>query len=158
LQDNFFKDPERLAKFLDRMKQLMREKSLKYQGDFNEKIGTQRALTRWKSGESTPSLTSCVAIKEVFGKSLDWIILGEQSPQFLREQAAEPYEVRPLAPMEAELLNETMAKVEEVLKEEKQKLNPEQKARLLTRVYNDCAEDRIKPDFVMVKRYLWILK
>jgi hypothetical protein len=67
----------------------------------------------------------------------------------LLESATEPYEARPLAPMEADLLNQTLTMVENVLKE--------QKARMLTRVYNDCAKDRIKPDGIMVKRYLWIL-
>ena len=73
------------------------------------------------------------------------------------ESATEPYEARPMAPMEADLLNQTLTMVEKVLKEQKRQLLPGQKARLLTRVYNDCAEERIKPDGIMVKRYLWIL-
>ena len=75
----------------------------------------------------------------------------------MAEPAAEPYDARPLAPVEAELLHATMVKVEEVIKEEKRQIHPEQKIRLVTRIYNDCAEDRIKPDSIMVKRYLWIL-
>jgi hypothetical protein len=157
LQDNFFKDPERLAEFLARMKELMRQKNLKHQDDFNEAIGTQRALTRWKSGESTPSLNSCVAIRKAFGKSLDWIILGEQSPQFLHEPAAEPYEARPLASQDFELLNDSIEKVEEELNEEKKALTKGQKFRLILRVYNDCVEFQKKPDRDMVKRYLSVM-
>jgi DNA-binding XRE family transcriptional regulator len=154
LQDNFFKDPERLAKFLDRMKELRREKNLKFQKDFNEKIGIQRALTRWKTGESTPSLTSCVAIKKAFGKSLDWIILGEEMRPSLAELRSE-YEDRPLPHLAADLLNTAWITLDAILKAEKQRLRPEDKVALLAQIYNDCAKDRIKPDKIMVKHYLW---
>jgi hypothetical protein len=157
LQDNLFKDPIWLSEFLERMEKLMIEVGLKNQQDFNERIGTQRALTRWKTRESTPSLKSCIAIKQAFGKSLDWIIFGEEPSPGLAEFRPTSYDARPLAPIEAELLNEAMIKVDEVLKEEKKQLRPEQKVRLITRIYNDCAEDRIKPDHVMAKRYLWLL-
>ncbi|MCL4500228.1 MAG: hypothetical protein M1438_00025, partial [Deltaproteobacteria bacterium] len=69
----------------------------------------------------------------------------------------ETYEVRPLAPIEADLFHQVTVLVEQVLKKEKRRLTPEQKARFITRIYNDCAEDRIQPDAVMVKRYLWLL-
>lgn len=132
----------------------MREKNLKFQRDFNEKIGTQRALTRWKSGESTPGLTSCVAIKESFDKSLDWIILGEEmeSP---RAEKRPQYQSRPMAHIDADLLNASLATVDAVLKAEKQQLRSEDKMALLAQVYNDCAEEGIEPDTIMVKHYLW---
>lgn len=140
------------------MKDLMREKNLKFQGGFNKIIGTQRALTRWKSGESTPSLTSCVAIKEAFGKSLDWIILGEES-HHLGEHPAEPYEARPLAPIQPALLGDTISMVEETLKDllrskKIHKLTEDQKNMLIAKVYAQCAEDLITPDRLLIEKYL----
>jgi transcriptional regulator with XRE-family HTH domain len=125
------------------------------QDEFNKAVEVHSAVTRWKSGDTTPSAESLLAIKQVFGISIDQLLTGEELPMILREFAPEPYEARPLALIETELLNEAMAKMEEVLKAEKQKIRSEDKAMILTQVYNDCAEERIKPDAIMVKRYLW---
>lgn len=149
-----FNDQEWLAGFILRMVALMKEEGIKDQNEFNEKIGIQRALTRWKTRETTPSLKSFLAIKKAFNRSLDWIIFGKETVQPLQE--INPV-ARSLTREEVQLLNEVMIMVEEVLEEEKKQLRVEQKSRILTRIYNDCAEDQIKPDRVMVKRYLSIL-
>jgi transcriptional regulator with XRE-family HTH domain len=128
------------------------------QDEFNKEINVQQAVTRWKSGETTPSADSLLAIKKAFGVSIDQLLTGQTESQGLQEFIPVSYDARPLAPIEADLLNEAMIMVEEILKKEKRQLQPEQKAKLLTRIYNDCAEDRIKPDSIMVKRYLWLLE
>ena len=140
------------------MEELRREKNLKFQKDFNEKIDIQRALTRWKTGESTPSLASCVAIKRAFGKPLDWIILGEES-HHLGEHPAEPYEARPLAPVQPALLGDTISMVDATLKDllrskKIHKLTEDQKNMLIAKVYAQCAEDLKPPDRLLIEKYL----
>jgi transcriptional regulator with XRE-family HTH domain len=157
LTDNFFKDPEWLAKFLERIGKLMREEGLNDQNEFNEKIGIQRAITRWKTGETSPGLKSCLAIRNAFGRSLDWIIFGEEPAKTSQEIAPKSDKARPLASKDFELLSDCISKVEEEVNDEKKTLQKAQKFRLIFRVYNDCVEDRIKPDKAMVKRYLSIL-
>ena len=68
--------------FLQQVQKLMEEKGIKDQKEFNEMVGVQRAITRWKSGESRPSVDSLMVIKEIFGKSIDWLLTGEESPAF----------------------------------------------------------------------------
>jgi len=68
--------------FLQQVQKLMEEKGIKDQKNFNEMVGVQRAITRWKSGESRPSVDSLMMIKELFGKSIDWLLTGEEAPGF----------------------------------------------------------------------------
>ena len=68
--------------FLQQVQKLMEEKGIKDQKDFNEMVGVQRAITRWKSGESRPSVDSLMMIKKLFGKSIDWLLTGEEAPGF----------------------------------------------------------------------------
>lgn len=157
MQDNFFKDPQRMAKFLARMRTLMEDRGLKTQEEFNAAIGTQRALTRWKMGESTPGVASLVAIKKVFGKSLDWIILGEEPSYRLIEAGRDDYDTRPAPPADPVLLGQVLEIADLVLKTHKLKLTPGQRGRLVAKVYDQCATDRIKPDDIMVKRYLLLI-
>lgn len=144
--------------FLGQIDKIKAEFGFKKDRDFDRALGLKNKLYRWRKGDvKGVTLETLLLIREKFKKTLDWLLFGEEPILALAEFTPESYDARPLAPIEADLLNEAMAMVEEVLKEEKQKLQPEQKARLLTRIYNDCAEDRIKPDSIMVKRYLWIL-
>jgi len=68
--------------FLQQVQKLMEEKGIKDQKDFNEMVGVQRAITRWKSGESRPSVDSLMMIKKLFGKSIDAMLTGEEAPPF----------------------------------------------------------------------------
>ena len=72
--------------FLQQVQKLMEEKGIKDQKDFNEMVGVQRAITRWKSGESRPSVDSLMMIKKLFGRSIDWLLTGEEAPPFQRIQ------------------------------------------------------------------------
>lgn len=66
--------------FLQQVQKLMEEKGIKDQKVFNEMVGVQRAITRWKSGESRPSVDSLMMIKQLFGKSIDSLLTGEEAP------------------------------------------------------------------------------
>jgi phage repressor protein C with HTH and peptisase S24 domain len=68
--------------FLRQVKKLMAEKGIKDQQQFNEMVGVQRAVSRWKSGECRPSVDTLMVIKEIFGKSIDWLLTGEEPPSF----------------------------------------------------------------------------
>ena len=68
--------------FLRQVKKLMEEKGIKDQKVFNDMVGVQRAISRWKSGESRPSVDSLMVIQEIFGKSIDWLLTGEEPRAF----------------------------------------------------------------------------
>ncbi len=66
--------------FLSQVKKLMVKKGVKDQQQFNEMVGVLRAISRWKSGETRPSVDTLMVIKEVFGVSIDWLLTGEAPP------------------------------------------------------------------------------
>lgn len=74
--------------FIARLGKIMEERGIKEQAEFNELIGVQRAITRWKTGETSPKIESLIAIKKLFDKSLDWLLFGE-----------EPKRIQPLQPL-----------------------------------------------------------
>ena len=141
---------------ISQIEKILQEKGIN-QSEFNEAIKVSQAITKWKSGQ-TPSAESLLAIKKTFGISIDHLLTGEEpcAPE-IAASPKEIYEARPLAPVEAELLNQILTIIEETLKEEKKALAAELKGRLISRIYNDCAEDRSKPHATMVKRYIWLL-
>lgn len=48
------------------------------QNDLAVRIGaTPTIVSRWERGTAAPGRESCVALAEVFGCSLDWLIRGE---------------------------------------------------------------------------------
>jgi len=125
---------------------------------FDEEMGWQNNLYRWRRPSAkSVSLITILKISRKFNKSLDWLVWGKEPTNIAAELAAEPYAARPLAPLEADLLHRISGLVEVVLSKQPKPLLPEQKTRLITRIYNDCAEDHSQPDEVMVTRYLWIL-
>jgi transcriptional regulator with XRE-family HTH domain len=157
LPDKFFKDPEWLRKFLGRIEKLMGEEGLDDQKEFNERIGIQRAVTRWKTGETTPGLKSYLAIRHAFGRSLDWIIFGDEAPLQLGESIPEHYNAGPPVPINASLLSQAIAKVDETLEKYKLELNPGKKARLTSIIYEHCADEKEQPNISLIARYLLII-
>lgn len=135
----------------------MDREGMDYWNKFEAEIGMRGAASRWKAGEK-PTPESLLKIKNAFNISIDWLLTGEESTVALNKFRAEPDEAPPLSSLQANLLNEAIVVIEKLLKEEKILLLPEQKSDLLTRVYNDCAEDRVKPNSKMVERYLWFLR
>lgn len=147
-----------MHRFLQQIDQIKAEFGLTKDRDFDRALGLKNKLYRWRTGEvHGVTLETLLLIREKFRKPLDWLLFGEETPRFLAETQAS-YEARSPAPIEASLLNEAWALVEKVLADEKKQLSSEQQLRLITRIYNDCAEDRSRPDQVMVRRYLWLFK
>jgi len=68
--------------FLRQVKKLMAEKGIKDQQTFNRMVGVHRALSRWKCGETRPSVDTLMVIKEVFGTSIDWLLTGQEPKDF----------------------------------------------------------------------------
>ena len=153
MPDNLFKDPLWLEQFLSRIERLMVEEGLEDQKDFNEIIGIQRAITRWKTGETSPGLKSCLAIKKTFGKSLDWIIFGEESSLHAKEAAPDFYYARRLPPLNIDLLNLVIATVEGFLQHNKIKILPLKKACVITIFYDDCKKKNKCSEFYFKFNY-----
>jgi transcriptional regulator with XRE-family HTH domain len=132
------------AGFILRIRSLMEREGIDHWNKFEAEIGMRGAGSRWKSGKDKPTPDSLLKIRKRFNVSIDWLLTGKGSGP-------------PTAPLETSLLIKTLTVVEEFLNEERKELLPEQKARLIDRIFNDCAEDRSEPDIKMVKRYYSVM-
>jgi transcriptional regulator with XRE-family HTH domain len=124
------------------------------QDEFNKEIGVQQAVTRWKTGDTTPSADSLLAIKNVFDISIDQLLTGEEPQPALAEFVSEHYEARSLEALETTLLFEVLEKVEEVVIKHRQKLSVRQTARLAALAYEHCRREREKPNELLIEKYL----
>lgn len=69
----------------DRIELLISKKGITKKA-FCEQLGISTGnLGDWKRGKSTPGTHKLIEIGAFFGVSLDWLILGKNSPSILRE-------------------------------------------------------------------------
>ena len=143
-----------MAEFCLRLLALIQEKGLKNPAAFEAAIGMKNAFYRWKTLQDKPTPDTLIKIANYFGVSVEYLITGKEAGN---RDIAPQDAARPLGPLEIDMLNESLNLVENVLQEQKMVLNPEQKHRLAIQIYNYCAEDKVRPDEKMVRRYLSII-
>ncbi len=151
-----FKDPHYLQQFIERLFKLIERFDLKTQEEFNRRIGVQRAITRWKSGETTPEKESLNRIREEFNVSLEWLLHG-RGPLQLKDFQPEPYVSCAPASINENRFIKMFLLVKRILREERKIMSDEKALSLAIILYNDWAVDGIEPDALTVSRYLWAL-
>lgn len=84
---------------------------------------------------------------------------GDQpsAPQLL-EQTPAVYGARPGPPLDVALLADILMEINKFIAERRMKLSPQREARLVVIVYDRCQEDKVKPDRILVEKFLWITK
>jgi transcriptional regulator with XRE-family HTH domain len=140
---------------ISQLDKIIRDRGLN-QTEFNEKIGVAQAITKWKSGQ-TPSAESLIAIKKIFGVSIDQLLTGEEPHSILQEFSPESYDSRTPGPLDGALIAEVLEEIREVVKKYKIKLTKEQSGGLVKKIYDECADNKLKPDENMVKNYLCLI-
>ncbi len=153
MPDKLFKNKFWLTNFIDRLIKFIQDENLTQQ-EFNQRIGVQRALTRWKAGETSPSINSCLAIKKAFNKSLDWIILGESPTPQLQEFIPEIYDARQPAPVDVEKIAILVAEAEKYQEELRLRLPPARKGKWIAMLYEHWITEKTPPDRQTMKAYL----
>lgn len=102
----------------DRIEYLIKQKGLTKKS-FCEQLNISTGnMGDWKRGKSTPGTHKLIEIGAFFHVSLDWLILGKDSPEVLRESGAD-YDSRTirrsdertdkLLPMEKDFIKEYIA-------------------------------------------------
>ena len=122
---------------------------------FNERVGVQRALTRWKK-ETAPNRKNLFAIARELNVSLKWLLTGQESPKavVLAEHAPDSYEARPPEPLDEAFMMQTVREVDNYVQAHKIKFLVDQKARTYILVYEHCLKHKVPPDSLIINRYL----
>ena len=143
--------------FLGQVKKIMAERGLKSGAAFDREAGLVNKAARWFNpdwrGQSVDTDT-LLTIAKSFQKSLDWLVFGKEADIVLQEHYGEIYDARLPAPVETVRLAEVLSQIKSVLTMEKKRLTDIQEARLAALIYEHCSSEKIKPDALLVKRYL----
>lgn len=128
------------------------------QKEFAKKIGvTQGAVQKYENGINYPGFAVLEKIAEVGGVAVEWLLRGEDPrPQELQDCPPEAYSAT-LTEVETALLTDVITGVEEVIKAERLKFSPAQKARLIVRVYDDCRAQHQPATHHQIRRLLLLV-
>ena len=128
------------------------------QSEFAGRLGVQApTISRYESGR-IPDEEMLRRISN-FGKTtIEWLLRGDQpsAPQHLEH--ADTYKPRPGSPVDVALLAEILMEIKRFIADKRLELSPQREARWVALVYDHCQEDKVKPDRMLVERFLWITK
>ena len=129
------------------------------QGELASMLGVQAAtISRYESGR-IPDEEMLRKIAD-FGKTtIEWLLRGDQpsAPQLLG-QTPEICGAGSGPPLDVALLAEILTEIKKFIADKRLELSPQREARLVALVYDHCLEDKMKPDRMLVERFLWITK
>ena len=129
------------------------------QGEFAGRLGVQApTISRYESGR-IPDEEMLRKIAD-FGKTtIEWLLRGDQpSTPHLLGHTLEICGAIPGPPLDVALLAEILMEIKKFIADKRQELSPQREARLVALVYDHCQEDKVKPDRMLVERFLWITK
>jgi hypothetical protein len=58
--------------------------------------------------------------------------------------------------LDVALLAEILTEIKKFIADKRLELSPQREARLVALVYDHCQADKVKPDRMLVERFLWI--
>jgi len=130
------------------------------QKEFGEILGVSKAtISKYESGISIPSSDILRKIASVGNKPIGWLLRGDQpsAPQLLGH-TPEICGAGPGPPLDAALLADILTEIQKLIADKPLELSPQRQARLVALVYDHCQSDKVKPDRMLVERFLWITK
>ncbi len=75
-----------------RLQKLRRQAGMSQQELADQLHVSRQSISKWELGTATPDLDNLVRLSELFGVSLDELVLGTEKPQEASQQPAQPVE------------------------------------------------------------------
>jgi transcriptional regulator with XRE-family HTH domain len=141
----------------DRIGELRKKLNLS-QEEFGKLLGVKKStISRYESG-TIPGDENLRKIAELGNTTIEWLLRGDQPsiPQLL-ERSPDTSDQRE-APLDVALLSEILAEIKKFIADKRLELSPQREARLVALVYDHYQEDKVKPNRILVERFLWITK
>jgi transcriptional regulator with XRE-family HTH domain len=142
----------------DRIGEVRKQLNLN-QEEFGKLLGVRKStISRYESG-TIPGDENLRKIAEIGNTTIEWLLRGDQplAPQLLG-QTPEICGAGPGPPLDAALLAEILTEIQELIADKCLQLSPQRQARLVAVVYDHCQADKVKPERMIVERFLWITK
>jgi len=128
------------------------------QKEFADKLGvSQGTIYQYEKEIIIPGYEVQKKLAEFGGVTVEWLLRGDSSPPQIQEFSPEDGYVVSMNPLETALLVAVVTQVECVIIKLRLKIPPEQKARLIARVYDDCRSQQLQPKPYLVERALLLV-
>ena len=72
--------------FSNRLYELRKKKGLSQEELANRLNVTRQTISKWEVGDSTPDMEKLVAISDLFGISLDELVVGKETKEDMKEE------------------------------------------------------------------------
>jgi transcriptional regulator with XRE-family HTH domain len=130
------------------------------QQEYGKLLGVSKAtVSKYESGINIPSSGILKKIASVGNKSIEWLLRGDQpSAMQIVGHTLEICGARPGPPLDVALLVEILSEIKKFILDERLELSSKREARWVALVYDHCQVDKVKPDRMLVERFLWITK
>ena len=80
---------------------VLRDKAGLSQMELADRLGVSRqAVSRWESGDTTPTMDKLKSLARIYGVSLDWLCSDTADGEPLKQQSPKPTETRTRPPRE----------------------------------------------------------
>jgi len=121
-------------------------------------LGVRKStISRYESG-TIPGDENLRKIAEIGNTTIEWLLRGDQ-PSIPKFSEHYPYTYdQHRGPLDVALLSEILAEIKKVIADNRLLLSAQREARLVALVYDHCQEDKVKPDRILVERFLWITR
>ena len=138
-----------------RLREVRKKTGLSQEG-IGKILGFGKSTTsKFESDNMIPDIETLERYAQIAQTSIEQIVRGEKSTPLL-EQTPEVHGALPV--LDVALLAEILMEIKKFIADKRQELSPQREARLVALVYDHCQEDKVKPDRMLVERFLWITK
>ncbi|HGO5302422.1 TPA: hypothetical protein ACK21Z_003195 [Vibrio harveyi] len=150
------KKPERIfvsepiIRFKNRLEDVIGEHSVR---SFSRKCGlAEKTLRNYMAGKQYPTLDRLSLISEASGRSLCWLVTGEEREEIRASSDTEPQD-QALIPVDRELLQTSIEAIELLCEKKRLRMSAEKKAKVIALVYTISLEEK-KPDESVIYQIL----
>lgn len=67
-----------MSVFAEQLKRIRQERKLSQEDLAQELFISRQAISKWENGEATPDMENLIKLADIFGTSLDYLILGKE--------------------------------------------------------------------------------
>jgi transcriptional regulator with XRE-family HTH domain len=141
----------------DRLREVRKTANLSQEG-MGKILGFGKStISKFESNNMIPDIETLKRYAQIAQTSIEQIVRGGKSTPLL-EQTPEVHGVLPVPPLDVALLAEILMEIKHLIADKRLELSPQRQARWVTLVYDHCQEDKVKPNRMLVQRFLWITK
>jgi transcriptional regulator with XRE-family HTH domain len=137
-----------------RLREVRKKAGLSQEG-IGEILGFGKStISKFESDNMIPDLATLQRYAQIGQTSIEQILCGKKSTPLL-EQTPGVHGALPGPPLDAVLLAEILMEINKLIADKHLELSPLREARWVVLVYDHCQEDKVKPDRMLVQRFLW---